>query len=236
MTSKILRNGGFTLIELMIAVALGMLIVYAATAGLRVASQSVTNANRLALENSMLRIGYEQALDEIDFWTAYDKPYSTNAGEQALRKAAMPFSPLPPLETIQANAVGNPAQAILNYPSPETDTGWDPLYMWPASDPRTWWRANPAQRWRDPNKQKDVYSRNGDYALFADNNGSPHPWLFKQMEMLHKSLGWYGYCDYLPPSMLYAYMDNGFMNKDFTRPGTYYTVKSFGWCKQSYPC
>ena len=45
----------FTLIEMMIAVALGSLVVYIATAGIRTAAQSVASANRLALENSILR-------------------------------------------------------------------------------------------------------------------------------------------------------------------------------------
>ena len=53
---------GFTLIELMIAISLGMLLVYTATAGFRSASQSVTLSNRLALENSLLRAGYFAAV------------------------------------------------------------------------------------------------------------------------------------------------------------------------------
>ena len=82
----------FTLIELMIAISMGMLLVYAALAGFRVTSQTVTSANRLALENSLLRAGFSEALHELDFWTAYDNPQSTDSTEQALRNPSLPFS------------------------------------------------------------------------------------------------------------------------------------------------
>jgi prepilin-type N-terminal cleavage/methylation domain-containing protein len=48
----------FTLIELMISIALGTLILYTAFAGFRTASQAITIANSLSLENSLLRAGY----------------------------------------------------------------------------------------------------------------------------------------------------------------------------------
>jgi prepilin-type N-terminal cleavage/methylation domain-containing protein len=51
--SKLNLNEGFTLIELMISVTLGSLVIYTATAGFRVASQSMTAANRLGVENAI---------------------------------------------------------------------------------------------------------------------------------------------------------------------------------------
>jgi len=68
---------GFTLIELMIAITLGMLVVYTAVAGFRVASQSVTMANRLSVENSMIRAGFQEAHQQMDFWTNLDDPDDT---------------------------------------------------------------------------------------------------------------------------------------------------------------
>ena len=68
---------GFTLIELMIAIMLGMLVVYTAVAGFRVASQSVTMANRLSVENSMIRAGFQEAHQQLDFWTNLDDPDDT---------------------------------------------------------------------------------------------------------------------------------------------------------------
>jgi len=64
----------FTLIELMIAVTLGMLLVYTALAGFRVASQCNTLANRLSIENCFIRAGFVEAHNQLDFWTQVDDP------------------------------------------------------------------------------------------------------------------------------------------------------------------
>jgi hypothetical protein len=63
---------GFTLIELLLAIGLGLAICYTAFAGLRVASQAVTTANRLSLENQLMRSGISCLLHELDTWDAYD--------------------------------------------------------------------------------------------------------------------------------------------------------------------
>lgn len=187
----------FSLIELMIAITLGMLLIYAAMAGFRVASQSITTANRLAMENSLLRAGFHEALNEIDLWTAYDDPESTLAADQSLRRVQMPFSPLPTTPRIMTST-STPVVAY-QYSETESDIGWDHLYPWPASSSRTWWRANAAE-WHGS------IGRSGNYTLFSGIGGSPHPWLASQMDMLQTNLGYYGFCDYLPPSMLYAYI------------------------------
>lgn len=75
---------GFTLIELMIAITLGMLVVYTAVAGFRVASQSVTAANRLSVENALIRAGFQEAHHQLDFWTNLDDPDDT--ANQRLRR------------------------------------------------------------------------------------------------------------------------------------------------------
>lgn len=187
---------GFTLLEMMIALSLGLLLIYTAMAGFRVASQSITTANRLALENSLLRAGFSEALHEVDFWTSYDDPESTFASDQALRKNQLPFCPLPTTTPIQAST---PAQGVYIYSENESDSGWDAGYPWPAYSPRTWWRANAAE-WHDS------LGRSGNYSLFAAIGGTTHPWLFNQMDMLQSYLGYYAFCDYLPPSMLYSYI------------------------------
>jgi hypothetical protein len=181
---------------MMIALSLGLLLIYTAMAGFRVASQSITTANRLALENSLLRAGFSEALHEVDFWTSYDDPDSTLAADQALRKSQLPFCSLPTTIPIQAST---PAQGVYLYSENESDSGWDAGYPWPANSPRTWWRANAAE-WHDS------IGRSGNYSLFAAIGGTTHPWLFNQMDMLQSSLGYYGFCDYLPPSMLYSYI------------------------------
>ncbi len=69
------RSRAFTLIELMLAMAIGMLILFTAFAGFRVASQCIVVANRLSLENSLMRSGYSIAHEQLDFWTNLDDPY-----------------------------------------------------------------------------------------------------------------------------------------------------------------
>jgi prepilin-type N-terminal cleavage/methylation domain-containing protein len=223
---------GFTLLELMIAVTLGALILYAAMAGFRVASQTVTVANRLSLENSILRAGFQAALYEVDTWTSYDDPNSTLPGDQALRRAQMPFSELPRLTTTQAAQTGGGGeiQGQYMYPSPETDTGWDPDYFWPPNDSRTWWRANPVE-WHAS------AGRSGNFAKFANTSGAPHTWLFSQMKMLQTNLGFYAFCDYLPPSMPYAYINNGDLDPLFVTAGAFRNGDGGTWFAQGrYRC
>src|SRR5689334_10035014 len=130
--STLRPRAGFTLIEMMLAVALGSLIVYTATAGFRTAAQSVTIANRMSLENGLIRAGFQAALHEKDFWTAYDDP--DDASRQQLRTTL--FQELK--DGSDAGLGVNPTP----FPGAETAIGWDPHYEWPAADRRTWWRGN----------------------------------------------------------------------------------------------
>ena len=75
---------GFSLIEVMIALGLGTVIIYTALAGFRVASQAVTTASKLSLENSCFRAGFTAANDAVDFWTDVDDPH--DATKQLLRQ------------------------------------------------------------------------------------------------------------------------------------------------------
>lgn len=68
------NRAAFTLIEMMIAVSLGMLLVYTALAGFRVTSQCNTLANRLSIENSFIRAGFVEAHNQLDYWTQLDDP------------------------------------------------------------------------------------------------------------------------------------------------------------------
>jgi prepilin-type N-terminal cleavage/methylation domain-containing protein len=223
---------GFTLIELMIAVTLGSLIIYAAMAGFRVAAQTITVANRLSLENSLLRAGFQVALNEVDTWTSYDDPESSSEGDRALRLPNRPFSPLPALAKISTSESGGakPAKGEFIYPSPETDKGWDHHYFWPPNDPRTWWRANAAE-WHD------TAGRSGKYSQFANTVSAPHTWLFKQMDELQSNLGFYAFCDYLPPSMLYAYIRDGDMDPLFVSGSSFRNSDGDSWFAQGrYRC
>jgi prepilin-type N-terminal cleavage/methylation domain-containing protein len=86
------RRAAFTLLEMMIAIALSLVVVYTAFAGLRVASQTMTLCNRLSVENGLMRVGFIAALEDLDHWSSYDSPGDTT--QQPLRAMGMPFAPL----------------------------------------------------------------------------------------------------------------------------------------------
>lgn len=216
------RRHAFTLIELMIAISLGMMIIYTATAAFRVASQAVTTANRLSLENSILRSGYLLAHRELDFWTSVDDP--DNEDRQGLRPgtaaAGMPFTPF---STSWSTSTSDTEDAVGHDPRDES---------WAMGNPRVWWRGNMAEK-------NNTDLRFGRYSLFANrstkldvnqlgkisvitgkdaNNKDiifdysyggpvtvPHSWAYAQISGLEKSLGFYGLCDYMPANAVYAY-------------------------------
>jgi prepilin-type N-terminal cleavage/methylation domain-containing protein len=232
--SKLNLNEGFTLIELMISVTLGSLVIYTATAGFRVASQSMTAANRLGVENAIMRAGLQQAHDRLDFWTDCDNPEDTS--EQKLRnpidgvgKGGLPFTPMQDVFPYVPNST-----------NPELSTGWNPNEKWSPSDSRTWWHNSLAQN-------HDTNLMLGRYALFANSKPSfsiplyhppgatdasrdipaygsvkvPHSWLSNQIWGMHSALGFYGYCDYLPAGTMFGCSiyddtgpDSGQMNAD----------------------
>jgi len=64
----------FSLVELMIAMALGTVIAYLAYAAFSMAVQTVATVNRLSLENDLMRAGMDEAMDDADYWTSLDDP------------------------------------------------------------------------------------------------------------------------------------------------------------------
>ena len=66
------QRAGFSLIEILISIALALVILLTAFAGFRATAALVSSSNRIARDNQMFRSGYFQALEELDFWTAYD--------------------------------------------------------------------------------------------------------------------------------------------------------------------
>ncbi|MBA3936046.1 MAG: hypothetical protein H0X38_01160 [Planctomycetes bacterium] len=203
-------TAAFTLIEMMIAIALGMLIILTAVAGFRTASTAVTSANRLSLENNLLRAGYWEAQNQLDFWTNLDDPNHPDASRplKAIgaitdwtgqgRQHGLPFTPMygttsPSLEstgvwprggTVPRNAPVSGLNGIMPGPSGhptatdaqttdtlELDKGWDPTFAWAPHDPRTWSRANMAEKDRDGSLERsDIMPPmiNGRYAIFGN--------------------------------------------------------------------
>lgn len=64
----------FSLVEVMISVALSMVVLMLAFYAFRVATQSMGVLNRLATENDLLRTGITQVIDDADFWNSEANP------------------------------------------------------------------------------------------------------------------------------------------------------------------
>src|SRR3954470_15515080 len=88
-----MRPRAFTLIELLVSIALGMVVATTAFAAFRVASQTVGAANRLSVENGLLRAGFLACEDEVDWWRLYDDPEKPAAERPLMRTDGMAFSP-----------------------------------------------------------------------------------------------------------------------------------------------
>lgn len=219
-------KSAFTLIELMIAVSLGMVVVYTVVAGFRMASSSITVANRMALENNLMRAGYFSAIEEADFWQSIDDPNTTDAHAQMNRTSAllsynhlssqrgMAFTPFRQLNFTCASPT-----------SGESDRGWDPAYQWPASDSRTWYHGQLVEF------QRNIDGKFGIYGIFTHLKEAPelnatslnnsanltgygtarplHTWLPNQLEGIKNALGYFGLYDYLPANTLFGYYGQG---------------------------
>jgi prepilin-type N-terminal cleavage/methylation domain-containing protein len=209
---------GFTIIEMMIATALGSMVVYVAVAGIRVASQSVASANRLALENAVLRTGVTIALNNTDFWTAHDDPTPNDPlVDQPLRATAadnagvlrgLPFTPFllsrsttgyrTPATTSPVVTPPLSVSQVVKNGLDENASGWDPN-AWQAAESRAWGWGNLSER--TPRGASTIKYKNfGNYELIVstDPSNSTHHWQQRQMDGLLRSLGSYGLFDYIP--------------------------------------
>lgn len=229
---------GFTLIEMMLALALGSLVVYVAAAGFRVAAQSVAITNRMAIENSILRTGVIIALDNSDFWLSHDDPFASSGTSQALRpvitdwagnKRGLPFTPFNDLSSqgVYAQAAGaTSANPGVN----ETAGGWDPK-AWTANEARGWSWGNLNERAQYtltaalPARKLQTFGR---YHLFASPDiAAPHSWQQRQLDGLNRSLGYYGLFEYMPANTGLMVYDR---DKSLTSPSAQDLAVSREWC------
>ncbi|MBA3936387.1 MAG: hypothetical protein H0X38_02910 [Planctomycetes bacterium] len=213
-------RAAFTLIEIMIATGLGVGIIGVSFAAFRVASQAATVANRLSLENALMRAGYARAQEELDFWQGYDD--ALDPAQEQLRSAqsgsgrgahGLMFAPM---------AQMLPAGGAL-----EDAVGWDPQ-GWLPHDPRTWYRGNMAEK-------VDSLLIFGRYAIFASADdvapqlyadqppappatatvfqyqtyavaAVPHHWHDRQLRDFLANTGFFLLGEYLPPNSIYSFM------------------------------
>ncbi len=174
-----MRRHAYTMIELLVATALGLTICTAAYACVRLCAQVSATTTRLSDENRLLRTGYLAALEEVDFWTSLDDP--GDATRQKLRPAGRPFHPLrftaPP---------GAAADLVL---SPD--------------------QSDPEACWRGLSIRNDAVAREyGRYELVAASGGSaPHTRQARFLERVFDQLGFYALFSYAPANTIYSYVD-----------------------------
>ena len=126
------RCSGFTLLEAMIALSLGIIILLIAYSGFRVAASSITTTERQALENQLLVRGVMIALDQADLWTDLDVP--SDSSRQALR--TNPTKVISPLNN-SYESDGSDWQ-ILPQPFTDFDASWALSQSAAPFDPNGW--------------------------------------------------------------------------------------------------
>lgn len=185
-------NRAFSLVELVIAMGIGMLVALCAYTAFRTAAQSISVVNRLALENELMRTGIDQALEDGDFWTNYDDPDQPSAqplrmsvvrdtvyGPQVRENGAFaPFNQIPIQRDWSASTTWEtrpadpllPSVADLRDPTQvrvrDLDRGWDATRPYNAADPRGWFRGNLAEEGRSD-------KRAGRYAMLSNKRRYP---------------------------------------------------------------
>lgn len=210
MATSVSRHG-FTLIEMMIAVTLGALIVGVAFAGFRVTSQTVTLANRLSLQNAILRIAVTAANEEMDTWESFDSRSDTT--KQVLRGSTYPFAKMD-FRSPDAVLDFNPTKT--DFPTP------NPVLNCNPANGRLWWNGH---LWSSNrlNDGTNYQRRFGDYSIFGRQGitdygtelATRYPTLVAERKWRHNilpyisdGLGYYAAFDYLPANFVYGYYDD----------------------------
>jgi prepilin-type N-terminal cleavage/methylation domain-containing protein len=130
----------FTLIELMIAIALSTVIILIAVSAFRQAAHAMSLMNRLSLENGMIRTGYFLSADDCDYWNSqanpeypYLKGYMSDQIEIAGDKGNNIYNKRPFREVAFRSSVLPAASG--GVADPNFDPNWDLPH-----DGRSWYR------------------------------------------------------------------------------------------------
>ncbi len=185
----------FTLIEMLLSMAIGLVICGTVFFAFRVASSTIRKANELALENRLMRAGISRAFDEADFWTLWDDPFDATA--QPLRTGVV-------LLQGNGNPLANEAPATAPF---RANLSFDPDFF-DQSNPKVWWRSHPSR----------VSDKSfGNYACLATARDSDPDkrWFARSLVTINQAIGHYGLLDYLPANTVF-----GFAN-DYTRNAHY---------------
>lgn len=183
---------GFTLIEMTISVALGALIVGVAMAGFRVTSQTVTMANRLSLQNAMLRAAVVAANEEMDTWESFDS--RTDTTKQVLRGATYPF----------AQMDFTAADRVLDF-NPAHGRLWWNGHLWSSN------RLNDGTQYQRRFGDYSIFGRQGitDYGMPEyPTLVSERAWRHNILPYISNGMGYYAAFDYLPANFVYGFYDD----------------------------
>ncbi|MBA3684594.1 MAG: prepilin-type N-terminal cleavage/methylation domain-containing protein [Planctomycetes bacterium] len=190
----------FTLVELLVALALGLIIAFTAYAGLRVAAKTMTVAQNLSRENRVLADGYARAMGESDFWWAEDDPFDP-AGQQQRRPFDDAGNPGIASSTAYNVVNGVPGQeTVFGQPFAPLDLS-DEYWNYKVSDPRTWSRQG---------YYKSPHFLGWTTGSYAQVGCIGHPdgesaWMHVEQDRMYANLGWNGYVDYLPNPWIVGY-------------------------------
>ena len=206
-----MHKNGFTLLELMIAIAMGMLVIYITMQSVRVAANTVTKSNRIAVENELLRVGFIEALDEVDLWSRSDNPdalFQNRDAEQALRKdhaanGGMSFTPLPSADMNLKFDESFGHGAWNQHPSARA-----------AANPRTWTRVN----YFEENNQKHLWGTSFYYSNM-DSAKAPWTWQSTQIKLVLDTMGFWGAMEYQPANAFFGYYGSAMEDKPKGSPG-----------------
>ncbi|HYE07035.1 MAG TPA: type II secretion system protein [Planctomycetota bacterium] len=199
--SRLPRLRAFTLIELLLAIAIGSGICATAFVTVRVASQTVASSNRLSVENQLLATGVRAALDELDTWKYYDDP--TTPGGMPLRVRKHPFF------RFEVTTIRQTEDFNFDF-SPIRRTT-ETYEEWWRRDMRTWCNSDPTQAAYGVQST----ASNGDFGLighvgYTDAtrfNGAEKRWRHQFCKLVPANLGYYALFDYAPPSLIYNYLE-----------------------------
>ena len=227
----------FSLIEVIIAISLGMVVLITMYAGFRVATQSIAITERLALENKLLIGGMVSAMEEVDQWTAFDRPdhqpLRTTGALKVITPGAGGYTPdgsdwstLPQPFTPFGTGSGSGSWSV-------SGAGLAYASTWLVNDPATWYRGDGALALTygkptsaiEVDKVKPFHTDQspwGNYALFACAGeavqvtpqgtetvplDAERRWLAAQHKGLKYGLGFYGWYAYLPANAFIDYYD-----------------------------
>lgn len=175
-------DAGFTLLEMMLALTIGLMLILVAVATFRATSQAIIRSNRIAVQNQLLLAGISYALDDLDGWDTLNDPADpTNQTKRPRLNQATPTDGRPFNQVSPAYAVG----------------------PFRASDPKWWYsyRFITAGRERVPGgapaPQLPDWERFGKRGDPVAERGFLHDWPYH----LYARIGMYGLIDYMPPGI-----------------------------------